>query len=147
MYNLNHLYLINYWSVIQPRKSGRVSPDFESDERIRRLFSLPEDLFNVAYPDSIVQLIYDRDKIFGNISAAIPAVPVSEYPAPPSLGPSVQDQTNSKKRRSSFSSSSGFPRIPRKPCRPAVDRNETETSIPRTNDVRGFRRLEIEELC
>ncbi|KAI3843918.1 hypothetical protein MKW92_048412 [Papaver armeniacum] len=71
-------------SLIQPRKSGRVSPDFESDERIRRLFELPGDLFNVSYPDSIVQLIYDRERIFGHISAAIPAVPVAQYPAPPS---------------------------------------------------------------
>ncbi|KAI3929376.1 hypothetical protein MKW92_021326 [Papaver armeniacum] len=123
------------------RKSGRAPPDFESDERIRRLFDLPGDLFNVAYPDSIVQLIYVRDRIFGRISAATPAVPVSRYPAPPSLGPSAQDQANSKKRRSSYSSSSGFPRIHRKRHCPTVGRNESQTSVLRTNDVRGLRRL------
>ncbi|RZC61563.1 hypothetical protein C5167_023324 [Papaver somniferum] len=60
--------------------------DFESDERSRKLFDLPNDLFNVSYPDSIVQLIYNREKTLGRISAAIPAIPVAQYPAPPSLG-------------------------------------------------------------
>ncbi|KAI3904912.1 hypothetical protein MKW98_007615, partial [Papaver atlanticum] len=128
-------------SLIQPRKFGRVPPDFESDERIRKLFDLPTDLFNVSYLDSIVQLIYNRERNFGHISAAIPAVPVAQYPAPPSLGPSAQDRANSKKRRSSFSSSSGFPRIPRKRRCPVMGKNEAQTSIPNTNDVRGFRRL------
>ncbi|KAI3870224.1 hypothetical protein MKX03_011912 [Papaver bracteatum] len=123
------------------RKSGRVPPDFESDERIRKLFDLPDDLFNVSYPDSIVQLVYNRGKTLGHISAPIPAVPVTQYPAPPSSGQSSQERANSKKRHSSFSSSSGFLRISRKRHCPTVGINEAQISTPRTNGVRGFRRL------
>ncbi|KAI3872634.1 hypothetical protein MKW92_038177, partial [Papaver armeniacum] len=101
-------------------ESGRVPPDFESDERIRKLFDLPDDLFNVSYSESIVQLIYNREKNLGRIFAAILAIPVTQYPAPPSSGQSAQERANSKERHSSLSSSSGFPRIPRKRIVPLV---------------------------
>ncbi|KAI3872631.1 hypothetical protein MKW92_038174, partial [Papaver armeniacum] len=133
--------LYEFPGMNQTRKSGRVPPDFESEERIRKLFDLPDDLFNVSYPDSIVQLIYNREKNLGRISAAIPAVPVTQYHAPPSSGQSAQERANSKERHSSLSSSSGFPRIPRKRNCPTVGRNEAQISTPRTNDIRGLRRL------
>ncbi|KAI3870479.1 hypothetical protein MKX03_022672 [Papaver bracteatum] len=137
----DHRLGIPYKLASSSLKCGRVLPDFESDERIRKLFDLPTDLFNVSYPDSIVQLIYNRERVFGHVFAAIPAVPVAQYHAPPSLGPSSQDRANSKKRCSSFSSSSGFPRIPRKRRCPEIGRNDAQTSIPKTNNVREFRRL------
>ncbi|KAI3858179.1 hypothetical protein MKX03_033566 [Papaver bracteatum] len=143
-HQLGILYKLASSSLTQLRKSGRVArvpPDFESDERIQKLFDLPGDLFNVSYPDSIVELIYRRENTFGHISAVIPAVPVAQYPAPPSSGQSSQKRANSKKRHSSFSSSSGFPRIPRKRNCPTVGRNEAQISTPRTNSVRRLRRL------
>ncbi|KAI3835107.1 hypothetical protein MKX03_016793 [Papaver bracteatum] len=137
----DHRLGIPYKLASSSLKSGRVLPDFESDQRIRRLFDLPTDLFNVSYPDSIVQLIYNRERVFGHISAATPVVPVAQYPAPPSSGQSSQEQANSKKRHSSFSSSSGILRIPRKRHCPTAGINEAQISTPRTNGVRGFRRL------
>ncbi|KAI3855262.1 hypothetical protein MKX03_026120 [Papaver bracteatum] len=81
------------------------------------------------------------ENTFGHISAAIPAVPVAQFPAPLSSEQSAQERDNSKKRRSSFSSSSGFSRIPRKRNRLTVGRNEAQISTHRTNDARGLRRL------
>ncbi|MCL7028074.1 hypothetical protein MKW94_005002 [Papaver nudicaule] len=119
------------WRKTVPRgESHDHQRDLESYERIKKLFNLSRDLFDVSYPDGVVSLIYERDWNNGCISAPLSAVPIAQCSPAPS---------NSKRCQSSPSLSPSLPRIQRKRYYSAL--NKDQPSIIKPPGERKFRRL------
>ncbi|MCL7021589.1 hypothetical protein MKW94_010758 [Papaver nudicaule] len=116
------------------RENIHLQCDLDSQARVLKLFDLPQELFDVSYPDSFVEWSFKRDFNDGRISSAIRAPPIRQIS--PSHVHGLIPPPNSEKCRHSSSSS---PILPGRRKRRRVSSNRSPS--PDLHSEKKFIRL------
>ncbi|MCL7049518.1 hypothetical protein MKW94_010718 [Papaver nudicaule] len=120
--------------LVPSKKLSHLQCDLDSQARVLKLFDLPQELFDVSYPDIFVEWSFKRDFNDGRISSAIRAPPIRQIS--PSHVHGLIPPPNSEKCRHSSSSS---PILPGRRKRRRVSSNRSPS--PDLHSEKNFRRL------